>query len=566
MTGTEENELYLRKKRYIVLTAIIMLTSAAFLLFVGLSSGKETSQQKVEEEKQCQMIKSMYMEKDREQEEKREAVYFIGDEGSEIPQVLGFQKFQVIELDQISELPETGEITLVLDAVKLSGEGGGDALKAVCHKSLRIVLYHIESLNLQSESVKELLGIDKAGKSESYKGIRILDGFWTDVPMTEKRYEYQAVDLEINNGHQVYVTAYAKDYEKEEVTPLLYRHIYQNAEIFVVNGELMDDIPQGILRGVFMQSNRTYLYPVINASICAITSFPVLANENETVLKEKYNRNAKQFSEDILMPDMMTLCSNLKQKPTLFARASIQEEAADWPDSLGYYQKEVDKYNGELGIMLNSTTTNEWEAWNKEYLGGMLVGSILSSGDTKELRSRKEIIGKVRADHYTPLPVTSINENEVYMSSVYNLLDEDGRMTLNYWGSVYGYGFSSIEADMEEVYYPTEKEWNERSKEITKKVANTVDQICLLEPCTVWEAAIKIQQYSLMEPEITYSEDEINAHISFFAGAADFVLKTDRQIKETSGCKYKQTGEGMYIINADEDNVKIVLEPTDLEY
>lgn len=559
--------LYLHKRKYAILTAIIIITGFGFLLFFLLGSYRDESKKALAKDALMGIMKVTYAEMDLDTTQSNEVIYLVGNNMVEIQDVLKFQKFKVKIFDKISELTE--EVTdsyVIIDAEILADISEIEYLqKLIGLTESKYIIYHIESLDLKEKKVKELLGIEDIKRTKEYIGIRILDGFWTDIPFTEKEYEFNALDIKIKNGRQVYITQYAKNYQEEEVIPLLYREVHGNSEVYVVNGPLMDEIPHGILRGIFNQES-TYIYPIVNASFLAITSFPVLSNENSEELHEKYNRGSRQFSEDILIPNMMILCKNLNQKPTIYVKPYIKEKKDIDPILLTYYKSEVEKYDGELGIMFDASELLDWDAWNQNYMGGHNLGSFCTDSNDIQLIASKEIVSYLGKIENTTLPIQHIEQSYVSLNPIYDLINRNAQSTLSYCSSVFAYGISAIGADMEIAYYPESEEFNEISKRVSEELADDVYYIKLLTPRTVHETALEIEKYNLMNPVIEYKDQEINIHIDNFVDEISFILKTDKKIVNIDNGYYTEKAQGVYLVSITSADAKIMLGLTKLDF
>lgn len=562
MRHTSEKNLYLQKKKYIILTLIIILTSIIFLTIFVVNIEQSGRQNEFAEEEVSEAILSAYEKNIEIDESSRTMVYLLG-ESSKFANTLDFLKYKITLIKSFSELEGAVQDSyVVVDAEYLADNI--IEFEQSCNASLNYIVYNLTEKAVSSEKVRKILAINDYDSLQHCKGIRILDGFWSDNTLVEKKFNYDALDLTLENGRQIYATEYAKDYNTEKVIPLVYRQIYSNSEFYVVNGDLMDIIPQGILMGIFSQK-ETFLYPIINASCFNLINFPVLSEENSEELELKYSRNLRQFTVDILLPDMMILCENLGQRPTVFARSHLKGGEED-PAALKYYLKEMKKWGGEIGIMLEASEIEKWEGWIQEYLDDEEIGSFWFLDNEVELKDSSNIIAELQDKEETYIPVLSVDRHKTSFSTTYDLLESDPEETLEYWASAYAYGVSSIGIDMEDIYYSGEEDWSEISKNMVKNTQDIYYQVKLFEPLTLHEAALKTQQYVLMEPTIEYSENEVTVSIQNFIENADFILKTDKNIKKVINGTVTNLGEEIYLVNFTKSTGKILLEEAETEF
>lgn len=567
MKSRGSSRIYVIRKKYWLLTAIIIITSIVFLILLNLNTQLNDRRQSQQSSHIYQQLEEMAEKKNSMPEhngKEREKVYLYGENLDVLSQVLSTQKYAPIEGTAIGELKDSAaDSWIIIDGALLGNEGKLEELTKLAGEIPgHIIIYHLDQLDLQNKAVQELLGIKKAGNQKEYKGIRLLNGFWTDAVLEEKDYVYQAFDLELYSGRPVYVTGYAKDYEKEKVVPLVFRNIYEESAIYVVNGDLMDVIPNGIIRGIFSQKGEVYMYPIVDASFMAIAPLPLLSDENEHVLRQEYFRGVKQLTEDILMPDIRMLASDMGQKPTIYARDFIRDSNAPvHPERLPGFWKEADKWNGEFGICMNSGNQERWEEWSDKYLQNNRIYSVMTKDTEMVPGFMKGLTGFVDFDQDSVMPFSYAGENKIQLDVIFDVQKDSGRMKLNYWASLFGYGLSSIGMDLESVYYPEGISWNIASKNISKRLENTFIQVKLLEPATVGETLMRTAGYSLMEPQITYSDHEIRIDIDYFVDKARFMLKTEKEIAEVENGSFRKVGEGYYIVEVNQSVASVKLEP-----
>ena len=62
-----------------------------------------------------------------------------------------------------------------------------------------------------------------------------------------------------------------------------------------------------------------------------------------------------------------------------------------------------------------------------------------------------------------------------------------------------------------------------------------------------------------MEPHITYGENYIEVEIEQMPEKASFLLRTEKEIEEVSGCEYTKLCDGAYLIETEQDYISISL-------
>ena len=76
---------------------------------------------------------------------------------------------------------------------------------------------------------------------------------------------------------------------------------------------------------------------------------------------------------------------------------------------------------------------------------------------------------------------------------------------------------------------------------------------------TVGEAVYRVKAFQMMEPEIQYSDTQIEAVIGNFTGKAYFYLSLPpgQEINKAEGASYTGISAGLYMVEAEKEHIKI---------
>lgn len=558
-----DKNIFLRRKIYWYLTAIILGTSILFMVFSTLTT-RMADTHTFEGYEQAMESYSEKMEEERLVG--RQKACLLGLHRQDLVEVLEFQKFEVLECETLEELDQDVELLIVNADCLNDDQTYEQFVTCLNEKRYNVILYGLEKLQFTQEKM-DLLGIVSVGNNRTYFGIIIYDGFWKNVSTIEKEYSYTALELEIENGRQVYIAEY-EEIEAGEFPgsmPILYRQVVGESELYIVNGPLMKEFPQGIIRGVCSQLREDYLYPIANVSYFVVDSFPVLSDEYKEELNTKYLRGMRLLTEDILLPGVLSLSSSLKQKPTFIARDYIDEKNNLFPDLLTYVEKEVKHWDGELGIRVTEENQDDWSVWREKYLDTQELYTVSSSMEKYNQPYLGRYISNVSVDTKAVVPVGKVSEEAVELYVVYDILEKNAKMRLNYLSSVYGYGVSGLGIDMKEVL-EHEKEWSVLVKEAIEKYSPYIYEIELLEKVTASKAAQRVLEFYLMEPVIVYDKECIKVEINYFTGDAEFILRTEKEVERVENGSFEKLADGNWLIRFYEPSGEIFLKESKLVY
>lgn len=570
---SEISAIFVKKKIYVILTVIILLTCLAFWALSAIVTAMSESRQQHQGALLEQRLQQQQQVKQAAPALPREQVLLVGQLDTQLAQAVDLAKLEPVPAASLLSLPEVSEpILIVVQAALLEQPDQLEAFRKLCRQPRQVLLWHAEQLSFADPELRALLGVAQAQPAAACRSLKVLDGFWSGARWEEPEYTCQAAGLTLTGGQQRYILQYQdeqqEDLEPLESNPLLYRQMVQGASVYVANGTYVDDIPQGVLRGVLMQRQRTYLFPVMDIAYFGVQDFPLLADENTEQLEALYARTVQQLCEDILVPDLLSVCDKLGQRPTFFASAQIAGGAEPSAEALDYYQNELSKHEGALGVMWTEQTAQTWAEWieRMEVLSEPLEALITDGAAYTGLTHIREQVGLLDFSA-NALPISQISPEAVRFHAAYRPLDQTPANRLNYLASVYSYGVSSVGVQMEEAYYPGPDKWNLQSQTLSKELGKVVPQMRMFEPVTVGDAARKVAAYELMEPAITYPDsDRIRVEIAYFTGSASFLLSTDHEVSQVIHGQAARLDDQLYLITVDNDTAEILLEPSTLTY
>lgn len=161
-----------------------------------------------------------------------------------------------------------------------------------------------------------------------------------------------ALSVTLENSARVY--AWAEDAQGRR-TPLIWSYDCGQGRVAVFNATSgRGDFWRGIVAGCINTLSDTVLYPVINALCLFIDDFPSPQYESESdVVRDEYNRSAKEFYRDIWWPDMLQIAKAYDDRYTGLFVATYNDETN--PARQSYTPSTTEQYFG------NSLLKNGYE-------------------------------------------------------------------------------------------------------------------------------------------------------------------------------------------------------------
>ena len=146
-----------------------------------------------------------------------------------------------------------------------------------------------------------------------------------------------------------------------------------------------------------------------------------------------------------------------------------------------------------------------------------------------------------------PAIVTGFKKNDDDMTKLYSI------------GSTFGVVVHKV--DVSKIINPESEDvnWVKVSKDYSEYIAYYQEDFGAFESMTAQEASIRYMEYRLMEPHISYRENDIEVEIEHMPEKVSFLLRTEKEIEEASGCEYMKLCDGAYLIETEQNHISISL-------
>lgn len=242
---------------------------------------------------------------------------------------------------------------VLVTAAMLSHVGGADALLDYARAGGFLVFAVRPEVDDVFRNIYQQLGIYEHSYYAWSQGFHLEEGLITKEP-----YDRSGVWLE-NSILELHVGADCRVYATNDSgMPLIWALPYGEGQILVMNNSLMAyKATGGLLLALLGQLQGPLLYPVVNARVFALESFPLPADVNSAFLREVYLRSGRSFLRDLWWNDMVRF-SRISGIPITAALLTGYDSEAAYPSfsimntrmDLAFYLKELAKYGGEAAF------------------------------------------------------------------------------------------------------------------------------------------------------------------------------------------------------------------------
>ena len=424
-------------------------------------------------------------------------------------------------------------------------------------------------------------------------GFQAFEGLYAQGKIICYDYPLETEDIRVDATCRKYIFEYSSDPNaaQDEMVPLLWRTVYGNGQVCVLNADFMEHpYSVGLCIAVLCSMESDYAYPVVNAKVNYIDSFPFLSYENGDNMLRFYNRDSQSFIRDQVWSSLVTMMKDSDIRFTGLYYAYITDDGANSElksDTLSYFKKQFSKYECEFGFggyhpdrardpeyqeyaMETSYNNFKWNMSNYnmvtyKYSKSMeqsVQNFILSKfGNIGVYVSKLE--DKSTSSYVAPLSLAEDNNDIVNMPII---CDEVTISYEDFWKAcnmASGIGLSTHYFDMYDVITNESDynyEWMIYSQELAKQFNLLNRGTSWLQEKTSTQAGYSAKRYLCLMPKIEFTDTELKIKCENFDDKATFVVKTSKKLKPDEA-KYKATklSDGFYMVEVYKDDVTIRL-------
>lgn len=400
-----------------------------------------------------------------------------------------------------------------------------------------------------------------------------------------------------------------------EGVPLIWERVYGKGKILFVNGQFLDTKEnRGLLSGTVGLVGTEFIYPIINARLDFIDDFPSPSpNGYNKEIYDQFGKNIASFYKEIWWPDMLKEARlyNIKYSSffietynNLVTNQDIKtDRVPEDKNNLIFFGKDLLKNGGELGIhgynhqplalegFIKYENKKDYKGWESKetmaqsidkvsrYINNVYPGyeirsyvppsNILSAEGRQVLKERLPNL-KIISSLYIASPDSDsyVQEFQVGKDGIIDLprISDGYKMTDDSKWDIYNalttHGVFSHFIHPDDILDPKRnfgKNWVDLFKDYEEFQSFINKNFPWLRPLTVSEGAVELMRYSNCNSVFKYEEKGVRGFCEGFKKEAYYILRTERQIKGSNGCKVSEIDKNVYQIRADKPEFYIEL-------
>lgn len=460
----------------------------------------------------------------------------------------------------------------------------------------------------KSETLKNLLGIQQLrAKMVTLQEIWLYGGFLLGGETCYSFDELQdpdKVDMEreipwydISSRTKTYMVGFIKAEEQtkqelhnEDMPAIIWRCNTGEGSVFAVNGDYMEGKSTlGILDAMVYESQNYALYSIVNAQNLSVTGFPDLTKENEKKFAEVYGFDSKQFCQNIVWPDLVSVAQDGDWKITAYLakkQDNVSKEDADVKflvDYLKYFNEESAEAGISLGRMNDTDIQKSLEADKQEIekqditypFSGAYIRSENEEQLSKLVKDEKlKIFSDVRTickAYDEEQPVFSwltdwITTQAITMNGYQYTYKDDFRLksiqtTL---------GYSNVQVDLYQLIWPQEREdeWEVVSEKLASNISTYWNPFSVFEKTTITESDTRVRRFLNESVTSSRKADKISIKVENFNEDAWMMLRTHgEKIDSMKNGSWEKIEDDAYLLHLTSSQATVTLKSdTELYY
>ena len=322
------------------------------------------------------------------------------------------------------------------------------------------------------------------------------------------------------------------------------------------------------------------IYPVVNAQNLVYVNYPVLANENEDLMVERYSQPLKEFFQNVVWPDVVAVRRESGAEISCMLAPEFDYEDSNEPDALQFqrYMKLLNEQSAETGLSgtcLSGTPVEKKLAKDHEFMQEALpdyqftsfYGNSLTDEEIWDVLG-EEILGSVRTI------VESCSEDKEVIGYLSEYVTRQRAVSDGWEDSVRtgfrtqcletALGYSCMMINMQSIVYPEQDDlyWTAASNTLRKNLQEYRIGKQGFENTTVSECDERIREFFALDFKEKREFNSIYLERNHDRESAWFVLRTNHElIEKMEGGSWKKLEDDAYLLEVRQKNAVITLKP-----
>lgn len=448
-----------------------------------------------------------------------------------------------------------------------------------------------------SDLFQQLSGIRRINR-DAFKinALTMYEGFLLGGKTTYRKIKRTLPYFQLSSGTKTYVIGEVRDQKalgikNEDLPPIVWRNHIENGFVFCTNYDFFKDhTGLGMLTTMLSETQKYYIYPIVNAQNVIFQNFPYLSSENNEVISKEYYYSSKALCENVLWPDVVSILNATRDKFNGMIAPKLEysdDSQKSYENALTFYFEQNEKVTGELGLSGDQLDGYNYYDEKIEYdtdlmnrLAPEYRFTIFSPGNMPESIYRKyldnpndtSILADIRTLILPKLeiqkPILSFyNDDIVRMMNTIDGFSHTNEEDIYVRSIETALGYSSVSLDFTRVLYPSGKkdDWTKLSKDLSRFLDTYWSTFRKgFKQVTVSETDTRVRNFFAVNYNTFRRENTINLSIYDNMETSFMLNLNNERIIHIEGAAYTEIERGRYILSATEKSVTIEVTPDNI--
>lgn len=450
-----------------------------------------------------------------------------------------------------------------------------------------------------SDLFQQLSGIRRINR-DSFKinALTMFEGFLLGGKTTYRKIKRRLPYFQLASGTKTYMVGEIRDQKalgikNEDLPPIIWRNHVENGFVFCTNFDFFKNhTGLGMLTAMLSETQKYYIYPIVNAQTVIFQNYPYLSSENNEVISKDYYYSSKSLCENVLWPDVVSITNATGEKFNGMIAPKLEysdDSNKAYEDALRFYFEQNEKITGELGLSGDQLEGYNYYEEKIKYDTDLMNRlapdyrfTVFSPGNMPESVYRKyldnptdtSILANIRTmilpkleDVQKPL-LSFYNDDIIRMTNTIDGFSHTNLEDIYVRSIETALGYSSVSVDFTRVLYPSSKEKDDWTK-LSKNLSRFLDTYWAafrkgFKQVTVSEADTRVRNFFAVNYNSFRRENTINLSI-YDNMETNFMLNLNNErIIHIEGASYIEIERGRYVLTATDASVTIEVTPDNI--
>ena len=444
------------------------------------------------------------------------------------------------------------------------------------------------------DNYRDAMGIVSRTGEATIAGFQAFEGLFAqkgDIVCND--YPLTVEDIRIDATCRKYIFEYSPDPKADQsaMVPLMWRTVYGEGQVVVLNADFMEKrYGVGLCIAVLAGMETEFAYPIVNAKVNFIDSFPFISYENGDAMMRFYNRDSQAFIKDQVWQNLVTMMKDSDIRFTGLYYAYLTDANRGTTnyntDTLSYFKKQFSKYGCEFGFggyhkdllsdkkieqdaMDDSYSYFKYNMGNYNLLTYKYSTEISQAVQTDMLHKLRKVsvyVSKLDVEEGSDDYQASLGFADSNIVNMPIICEEVEPSYQDYWKAcnmASGLGLSTHYFDMYDVITNTSNyslEWMTYAQNLAKEFNLLKRGTSWLDERTAAQAGYRAKRYLCVVPEITFGSNELTIKCQNFDDKATFIVKTAKKLKpDEAKFTSVKISDGFYMVEVLKPEVTITL-------